>query len=173
METTGITRRIDELGRIVIPKEIRKNMHIKSGELLEIYVNDSDSLVLKKHSIINNKQMFIKSFIKKLGNIINGNVFLTSLDEVIFSSNEKIDGKKFNSEMENLIKSDNLLNNNATSIKLTDNHLIEKPFEIYKISPNGDINCLLIIEYKEQLSMEDKTLLKFSVDLLTEYLEEN
>ena len=41
MKTTGITRRIDELGRIVIPKEIRKNMHLKPGELLEIFLNDS------------------------------------------------------------------------------------------------------------------------------------
>ena len=40
MKTTGITRRIDELGRIVIPKEIRKNMHLKPGELLEIFLND-------------------------------------------------------------------------------------------------------------------------------------
>ena len=40
MKTTGITRRIDELGRIVIPKEIRKNMHLKAGELIEIILND-------------------------------------------------------------------------------------------------------------------------------------
>lgn len=37
MKTTGIIRRIDELGRIVIPKEIRKNLRIKNGESLEIY----------------------------------------------------------------------------------------------------------------------------------------
>ena len=48
MKTTGITRRIDELGRIVIPKEIRKNMHLKPGELLEIFLNDSETITLKK-----------------------------------------------------------------------------------------------------------------------------
>ena len=56
MKTTGITRRIDELGRIVIPKEIRKNMHLKPGELLEIFLNDSETITLKKHSIISKKE---------------------------------------------------------------------------------------------------------------------
>ena len=45
MKTTGIIRRIDELGRIVIPKEIRKNLRIKNGESLEIYL-ENDSIIL-------------------------------------------------------------------------------------------------------------------------------
>ena len=49
MKTTGIIRRIDELGRIVIPKEIRKNLRIKNGESLEIYL-ENDSIILKKYS---------------------------------------------------------------------------------------------------------------------------
>ena len=51
MKTTGIIRRIDELGRIVIPKEIRKNLRIKNGESLEIYL-ENDSIILKKYSQI-------------------------------------------------------------------------------------------------------------------------
>ena len=60
MKTTGITRRIDDLGRIVIPKEIRKNLHLKTGELLEIFIDDLDSIILKKHSVINRKDDFIE-----------------------------------------------------------------------------------------------------------------
>ena len=51
MKTTGVIRRIDDLGRIVIPKEIRKNLRIKSGESVEIFV-DGDSIILKKFSQI-------------------------------------------------------------------------------------------------------------------------
>ena len=47
MKTTGVIRRIDELGRIVIPKEIRKSLRIKNGESLEVYL-DGDSIILKK-----------------------------------------------------------------------------------------------------------------------------
>ncbi len=48
MKSTGVVRRIDDLGRIVIPKEIRKNMKIKDGESVEIYL-DSDNIILKKY----------------------------------------------------------------------------------------------------------------------------
>ena len=41
MKTTGIVRRVDDLGRIVIPKEIRRTLHIKEGDPLEIYVDDN------------------------------------------------------------------------------------------------------------------------------------
>ena len=51
MKTTGVIRRIDELGRIVIPKEIRKNLRIKNGESVEIFV-EGDSIILKKFSQI-------------------------------------------------------------------------------------------------------------------------
>ena len=48
MKSTGITRRIDDLGRIVIPKEIRKNLKIKENEVLEIFINN-DEIILKKY----------------------------------------------------------------------------------------------------------------------------
>lgn len=48
MRATGIVRRVDELGRIVIPKEIRKNLHIKDGEPFEMYI-DNDGLVMKPY----------------------------------------------------------------------------------------------------------------------------
>ena len=49
MKTTGIIRRIDELGRIVIPKELRKNLKIGNGDSLEILI-DGEDIVLKKYS---------------------------------------------------------------------------------------------------------------------------
>ena len=76
MKSTGITRRIDELGRIVVPKEIRKNMHIKSGELLEIYVLDENSLVLKRHSAINDKNSILRRIINLTARNMNFNIFL-------------------------------------------------------------------------------------------------
>lgn len=48
MKSTGIVRKMDELGRIVIPKEIRKNLNIAEGDALEIYV-DGDVVLLKKY----------------------------------------------------------------------------------------------------------------------------
>ena len=49
MRATGIVRRIDDLGRIVLPKEIRKNLKIKEGDMLEIYVQDNGVIMLEKY----------------------------------------------------------------------------------------------------------------------------
>ena len=63
MKESGIVRRVDELGRIVIPKEIRNKLRINSGQNLEIYINN-DNIVLSKHSIINNiKENYLYQFI--------------------------------------------------------------------------------------------------------------
>ena len=53
MTTSGIIRRIDELGRIVIPKEIRKSLRIKNGDSLEILV-EGDNITLRKYSQVEN-----------------------------------------------------------------------------------------------------------------------
>ena len=52
MKATGIIRRIDDLGRIVIPKEIRKTMHIREGDPLEIFTEKDGDIILKKYSPI-------------------------------------------------------------------------------------------------------------------------
>ncbi len=53
MKATGIVRRIDDLGRVVIPKEIRRTMRIREGDPLEIYTGSDGEVVFKKYSAIN------------------------------------------------------------------------------------------------------------------------
>lgn len=52
MKATGIVRRIDDLGRVVIPKEIRRTLKIREGDPLEIYTNSSGEVIFKKYSPI-------------------------------------------------------------------------------------------------------------------------
>lgn len=52
MKATGIVRRIDDLGRVVIPKEIRRTMHIKEGAPLEIFTDTEGGVIFKKYSPI-------------------------------------------------------------------------------------------------------------------------
>ena len=49
MKATGIVRRIDDLGRIVIPKEIRRTCNLREGDPMEIYLGENDAIVLKKY----------------------------------------------------------------------------------------------------------------------------
>ncbi|MBQ9111893.1 MAG: AbrB/MazE/SpoVT family DNA-binding domain-containing protein [Oscillospiraceae bacterium] len=52
MKATGIVRRIDDLGRVVIPKEIRRTMRIREGDPLEIYTSNDGEVIFKKYSVI-------------------------------------------------------------------------------------------------------------------------
>lgn len=49
MKATGIVRRIDDLGRVIIPKEIRRTLHIREGDPLEIYTDDKGSVIFRKY----------------------------------------------------------------------------------------------------------------------------
>ena len=58
MKATGIVRRIDDLGRVVIPKEIRRTMRIREGDPLEIYTTRDGEVIFKKYSLIGGLEDF-------------------------------------------------------------------------------------------------------------------
>ncbi len=80
--TTGIVRRIDELGRIVIPKEIRKSLRIKSGDSLEILVND-DNIMVKKYSQIENATDMAMVYALAFNQVLKYNIIITDTDRVV------------------------------------------------------------------------------------------
>ena len=80
MKTTGVIRRIDELGRIVIPKEIRKSLRIKNGESLEVYL-DGDSIILKKFSQIESLESISVDYVEAFNQIIKHNIIVTARED--------------------------------------------------------------------------------------------
>ena len=62
MKATGIVRRIDDLGRVVIPKEIRRTLRIREGDPLEIFVDRDGEVILKKYSPISELGDFAKEY---------------------------------------------------------------------------------------------------------------
>lgn len=172
MKTTGITRRIDELGRIVIPKEIRKNMHLKTGELLEIYLNDSETIMLKKHSMINKHEEFIRSYIKVLATKINADIYITSLSDIAISNVEDMVGEKLSDDLENIM-TNNTNFTNIKNIKLTNKLNIESPVYVYSLRPNGDLYGIIIYKLKNDNYKEVEKIIKFSTAFLEEYFENN
>ena len=89
MKQTGVTRKIDELGRIVIPKEIRKNLGIRDGESLEIYTSD-DSIILKKYYEVRRYEDLSSKLCELIKNIYNVDLVITDREKVITSSNKDI-----------------------------------------------------------------------------------
>ena len=80
--STGIVRRIDELGRIVIPKEIRKSLRIKNGDNLEVIVNGED-ITLKKYSQIENVTDMAQLYAESFFSVLKYNVIITDTDKVV------------------------------------------------------------------------------------------
>ena len=80
--STGIVRRIDELGRIVIPKEIRKNLRIKNGDNLEIVV-DEENITLKKYSQIENAMDMAQVYAESFYQVLKYNVIVTDTDKIV------------------------------------------------------------------------------------------
>lgn len=163
MKTTGITRRIDELGRIVIPKEIRKNMHIKSGELMEIYLQDENTIVLKKYSLINQDNNVIRDFIKYISIKTNSNIFITDLDKVVFSNIANQVNKKLYDSINGIIQK------KSDKFQITEDYFLEKTFSFYNICPNGDLAGYVFFDYKNDKN--NKELENIAVDFIENYLE--
>ena len=83
MKATGIVRRIDDLGRIVIPKEIRRTLRIKEGDPLEIYTDREGEVIFKKYSPIGELQSFASEYADALQKTSSVPIFICDRDEVI------------------------------------------------------------------------------------------
>jgi AbrB family transcriptional regulator (stage V sporulation protein T) len=83
MKATGVVRRIDELGRIVIPKEIRRTLKIKEGTPLEIYSGERGELVLKKYSPILEIADFAGEIAESINMALELNVLVTNMECVV------------------------------------------------------------------------------------------
>lgn len=82
MKATGIVRRIDDLGRVVIPKEIRRTMRIREGDPLEIYTNENE-IVLKKYSTIAELNRPAAELAAALASVSGKTALITDKDAVI------------------------------------------------------------------------------------------
>ncbi len=88
MQDTGIVRRMDDLGRVVIPKEIRKTLRIKEGDPLEIYT-DKDLLMLKKYSPIVSVSEQAKIIADGITQITGKSCVVTDTDKVLYATQSK------------------------------------------------------------------------------------
>lgn len=106
MKATGIVRRIDELGRVVIPKEIRRTLRIKEGDPLEIFT-ERDELMLKKYSPIATIERFSEAAARSLNSLSGHLSLICDTDGVLFAAGEgkrDFDGKTLSNSMEELFR---------------------------------------------------------------------
>ena len=106
MKATGIVRRIDDLGRIVVPKEIRKVLRIREGDPLEIFTGKEGEIVLKKYSPMADLTAFAQQYVEAISQSLGLPVAITDRDSVIAVAGmpkKELMGKELHSELESVI----------------------------------------------------------------------
>ena len=83
MKATGIVRRIDDLGRVVIPKEIRRTLRIREGDPLEIFTDREGQIILKKYSPIGELGSFAKEYAESLAQTAGHITCIVDKDHII------------------------------------------------------------------------------------------
>ena len=106
MKATGIVRRIDDLGRIVVPKEIRRTLRIREGDPLEIFTDREGEIILKKYSPIGELSQFAGEYAESLAHTTGYLVLITDGDHVIAASGsgkKDFEGKPISGQLEEII----------------------------------------------------------------------
>ena len=89
MKATGIVRRIDDLGRVVVPKEIRKILRIREGDPLEIYTGTTGEVILKKYSPVSELGHIAEGFAESAAAVLGLPVLVSDTDRFVAVSGLK------------------------------------------------------------------------------------
>ena len=160
MKATGIVRRIDDLGRVVIPKEIRRTMRIREGDPLEIYTDRNGEVIFKKYSPMGELQSFAAEYAETLQKTAGMPIFICDRDAIISvsgaSKREYMD-RKISHSLEEIIDARALYVRGAgrETIPLTDDgaHYVSCAMPILA---EGDIVGCIMSGWQYDTAINDK-----------------
>ena len=111
MKATGIVRRIDDLGRVVIPKEIRRTLRIREADPLEIFTDREGEIILKKYSPIGEMGTFAKQYAESLAQVSGHVALISDRDQFIAVAGgmKNLLGKNISTQLENVIEKRQLI----------------------------------------------------------------
>ena len=181
MKATGIVRRIDDLGRVVIPKEIRRTMRIRESEPLEIFTGREGEIILKKYSPINEMTDFARQYADSISQVTGRTVLVADRDKFIAASSKGKNyiGKDITKEMEARLENREAYvatRDDRIFIKLTD----DMPGEVIHqavapIISRGDmIGAVVLLEedHKKRMSDSDLKMIQTAAGFLGKQMEE-
>ena len=176
MKATGIVRRIDELGRVVIPKEIRKTLRIHEGENVEIFVDTSENIILKKFSVMKKLEDFAQNLTDVVNSYIKHNIIITDTDSIIAASGEY--KKKYlkqpisNNLLTSIQRRENIVENHFKNIEIINDESIEGSYIINSISAHGDVvGLVIILSTENQVGQLEEKIANITSSFLSKYLE--
>jgi len=137
MIASGMIRKIDLLGRIVIPKEIRKSLKIESGDDIEMYI-ENESIILKKYQAMDNNAQLAKNYCNTIYDNLHINCFICSKEKIIASTYNSQESIISDSLLKIIIKGDNVVLNDDETIPL----MVDDNKTKYKSQCIAPINCM-------------------------------
>ena len=158
MKATGVVRRIDDLGRVVIPKEIRKTLRIKEGDPLEIFTDREGQVILKKYSPIGELSEFATGYAETLAKTTGHIACITDKDTIIAvsgGSKKEFLEQDVSQELEKLMEDKEVYTskeNSDMAMPITKNDTNEKKNKsqiVYPIISNGDTIGTVILMSKD------------------------
>lgn len=163
VKTTGIVRRIDDLGRVVIPKEIRRTLRIRESDPLEIFTNNEGAIILKKYSPIGELGSFAKQYAESLSQVSGHVALIADRDQFIAaagSNSKQILGKNVSKELEEKMNSRETVcasRGEKSYIGVMDNEVEEYQHEvIIPIITQGDIiGAVVLLSTNEGDDMDE------------------
>ncbi len=182
MKATGIVRRIDDLGRVVIPKEIRKTLRIREGDPLEIFTDRDGGVILKKYSPIEELSDFSKEYAESLQQAIGNIVLISDKDEFIsvcgISKKEYLE-KKISKELEKVLENRKTvcITDEKDFLPLCEDENLENKYSSQIISPiiaEGDtIGAVIILskEGEDKLDIVEQKLAETAASFLGKQME--
>lgn len=160
MKATGIVRRIDDLGRIVIPKEIRRTLRIRESDPLEIFTDREGEIILKKYSPIGEMSTFAKQYAESLAQVSGHTALIADRDQFIAVSGgyKNLLGKSLSRELEEKINNREMIiatKGDRNFIPISDDSGEEFIHEaINPIICEGDvIGAVILVENEEKSKM--------------------
>ena len=178
MKATGVVRRIDDLGRVVIPKEIRRNLRIREGDSLEIDVDNAGDVILKKYSPIEDLTEFSQQYADALYLAIGKDIIICDRDIIVAATanlKKKYLNKKISAQLEKYMNGRVAkIEKSVTELEITEDQNENNPYVIQPILSSGDcVGAVVILgtENNKELNDVDLSSARTASSFIGKYLE--
>lgn len=172
MKATGIVRRIDDLGRIVVPKEIRRTMRLREGDPMEIFTAQGGVIMLKKYSPLQDMSALADSYVKTLNNSLGHTAFLCDQDQILAvagMTKADFEGKNISQLLEETMQKRQIVQDEqAQEIEIIAHEKIPtKGYIIVPINVGGDvIGAFILVAQENALTSIDSITMQIIADIV-------
>lgn len=177
MKATGIVRRIDELGRVVVPKEIRRTLRIHEGDPLEIFTDKEGEIVLKKYSPMGEVRSLVKELCQSIWNVSKCSIGVCDRDKVLAITgkfSKELGESRVDSSIKYLMEERVRYDGRGMKSYYVGEEHIGKLLLAQPIIAEGDVTgCVFVMEddNKKMVSELDRTLVEVVTTFLGSQME--